>query len=30
VIEGRGRGVIEKNGQLMDDVAFGLIRDDLK
>lgn len=30
VIEGRGRGVVEKNGKLMGDVAFGLIRDDLK
>lgn len=30
VLEGRGRGAIEKNGKVMDEVRFGLLRDDLK
>ncbi|KAL7793001.1 acyl-CoA N-acyltransferase [Trichoderma ceciliae] len=30
VLEGRGRGAIEKNGKIMDAVSFGLLRDDLK
>ncbi|KAM0256804.1 hypothetical protein ACHAQJ_004756 [Trichoderma viride] len=29
VLEGRGRGIVEKNGKIMDDVSFGLLRDDL-
>ncbi|UKZ51715.1 hypothetical protein TrVGV298_005478 [Trichoderma virens] len=30
VLEGRGRGAVEKNGKIMDEVRFGLLRDDLK
>ncbi|KAL6868584.1 acyl-CoA N-acyltransferase [Trichoderma novae-zelandiae] len=30
VLEGRGRGAVEKGGQIMDEVLFGLLRDDLK
>ncbi|KAH0528756.1 hypothetical protein TsFJ059_003574 [Trichoderma semiorbis] len=29
-LEGRGRGAVEKNGEIMDEVLFGLLRSDLK
>lgn len=30
VLEGRGRGAVEKNGEIMDEVRFGLLRGDLR